>query len=230
MANEHRVAGHLGMVADEYDVMIRRLVPRYEQMLATIIEWLEGHVPPEGLVVDLGAGTGGLSAAILAELPDVHVQLVDIDPNMLEVAAARCSAYDGRVELRRGRFDDDLPRCNAVVASLALHHVKRHADKRELYRAVLDALEPSGLIVVGDALLHSDGLERIRMVEGLYRYMEQNGISRTEAQAHFAQWQEEDFYVALPDELRLLAEAGFEHPDVFWRDGAIAVYGAFKGR
>lgn len=217
------------MLADEYDVTIRRLVPHYEQMLATVIRWLDGHVPPRGLVVDLGAGTGGLSAAILAAMPDVHVQLVDIDPNMLQVAAARCAAYDGRYELRRGRFEDDLPRCDAVVASLALHHVERQAEKRELYRAVLGALEPTGLIVVGDALMYPDGPERIRMVEDMYRHMERHGMSRAEAEAHFAQWQEEDFYLSLPDELRILAEAGFRHPDVFWRDGAIAVYGAFKG-
>jgi tRNA (cmo5U34)-methyltransferase len=228
MSNEHRVAGHLGMVADEYDETIRRLVPHYGRMLATVVQWLEGHVPPGGLIVDLGAGTGGLSAAILAALPDVRVRLVDIDPNMLEVAAARCSAYDGRYELREGRFEDELPRCHAVVASLALHHVERHADKRELYQAVLDALEPSGLVVVGDALLYPDGPERSRMVEALFGHMEQTGFSRTEARAHFAQWQEEDFYVSLPDELRLLAEAGFHRPDVFWRDGIIAVYGAFK--
>jgi len=39
---------------------------------------------------------------------------------------------------------------------------------------------------------------------------------------------EEDFYVPLPDELRLIGDAGFPRPDVFWRDGLIAVYGGFK--
>jgi tRNA (cmo5U34)-methyltransferase len=216
------------MVADEYDATIRALVPHYERMLATIVHWLEGHVPDGGLVVDLGAGTGGLSAAILAALPDVRVELVDVDPNMLEIAATRCSAYDGRFELRRGSFEDDLPKCNAVVASLALHHVETHAEKRELYRAILDSLEPGGLVVVGDALLYPDGPERLRMVEGLYAHMGRNGISPVEAEAHFAQWQEEDFYVSLPDELGLLATAGFPRPDCFWRDGITAVYGAFK--
>ena len=229
MPAEHRVAGHLGMAADEYDETIRALVPHYERMLATVVRWLDGHVPAGGLVVDLGAGTGGLSAAILAALPDVRVQLVDIDPNMLEIAATRCAAYDGRYELRRGRFEDELPKCSAVVASLALHHVEKHDAKRELYGAILDALEPGGLVVVGDGLLYPDGPERQRMVEDLYAHMGRNGISATEAETHFAQWQEEDFYVPLPDELALLAAAGFERPDCFWRDGLIAVYGAFKG-
>jgi methylase of polypeptide subunit release factors len=48
-------------------------------------DWLDGHVPPGGLIVDLGAGTGSLSAAILDALPYVHVQLVDVDPDTGEM-------------------------------------------------------------------------------------------------------------------------------------------------
>jgi len=229
MSADHRVAGHLGVTADGYDRMIRSFIPGYDRMLATVVHWLDGHVPSDGLVIDLGAGTGALSAAILGALPDVHVQLVDVDPNMLEVAATRCSAYPGRYELRQARFDDPLPRCHAVVASLALHHVPRHDEKRELYRSIFDALEPAGLVVVADALVHPEGPEHDRMIEDLFAHMERNGMTADEAAGHFAQWQEEDFYVSLPDELALIAGAGFPRPDVFWRDGFDAVYGAFKG-
>src|SRR5712691_10622105 len=121
MPAEHRVAGHLGVAADEYDQTIRAFIPSYDRMLASVVHWLDGHVRRGDLVVDLGAGTGGLAAAILDAFPDLCVELVDIDPNMLEVAAARCSGYRGRYELRHARFGDRLPRCDAVVASLALH-------------------------------------------------------------------------------------------------------------
>jgi tRNA (cmo5U34)-methyltransferase len=225
---EHRVAGHLGVAADEYDRAIRTFIPSYDRMLATIVHWLDGHVPAGGLVVDLGAGTGGLSAAILDALPDVCVQLVDVDPNMLDVAAARCAAHDGRFELRRARFDEELPRCHAVVATLALHHVRTHDEKRELYRAILVALEHGGLVAVGDLLIHPVGPERQRMLADWYAHMERNGISAAEADGHFAQWAEEDVYVSLPDELGLLAAAGFPRPDCFWRDGGLAVYGGFR--
>jgi hypothetical protein len=66
------------------------------------------------------------------------------------------------------------------------------------------------------------------MFRDLYVHMEDNDIPREEAGAHLAQWAQEDFYVSLPDELGLIAAAGFPRPDCFWRDGLIAVYGAFK--
>ena len=228
MSADHRVAGHLGVAADEYDRTIRMFIPNYERMIATVVHWLDGHVPAGGLVVDLGAGTGGLSAAILNALPDVRVRLVDVDPNMLEIAATRCAAHAGRYDLRHARFQDPLPRCQAVVASLALHHVATHTEKRELYRAISNALEPGGLIVVADALVYPEGPERRRMIEDLYAHMERNGITAAEADRHLAQWAQEDFYVPLPDELALIAAAGFARPDCFWRDGLIAVYGASK--
>lgn len=228
MSVEHRVAGHLGVAADDYDRTIRTFIPNYERMVATVVQWLEGHVPPGGLVVDLGAGTGALGAAILDALPDVRVELVDIDPNMLEVAAARCSTHAGRFEPRHARFDDELPRCHAVVASLALHHVAADGDKRDLYRAIHAALEPGGLVVVADALVYDDGPERERMIDRLFAHMALGGISASEARAHLAQWAQEDAYKTLPRELGLIREAGFPRPDVFWRDGLIAVYGAFK--
>jgi tRNA (cmo5U34)-methyltransferase len=228
MPDEHRVAGHLGVAADDYDRTIRTFIPNYGRMISTIVQWLDGHVPAGGLVVDLGAGTGGLSAAILDALPDVRVLLVDVDPNMLEVAAARCARHAGRFELRRARFEEGLPGCHAVAASLALHHVATQAEKRELYGAVLTALEANGMIVVGDMLIHPEGPERRRMLRDWYVHMECNGISAVEADAHFAQWAEEDHYVSLPDELALIAAAGFPRPECFWRDGGLAVYGAFK--
>ena len=228
MAAEHRVAGHLGVAADEYDRTIRTFIPKYELMLGTIVHWLAGRVPAGGLVMDLGAGTGALSAAILDRLPHVRVQLVDVDPNMLEVAAARCAAHDGRFELRHARFEDPLPRCHAVVATLALHHVRTQDAKRALYCSIHGALEPDGLVAVGDVLTYADGPERRGMLSDWYVHMAAHGITAAEADGHFAQWAEEDVYMTLPDELALIADAGFPRPEIFWRDGLLTVYGGFR--
>ena len=228
MPHEHRVAGHLGVEPEEYDRAIRTFIPQYDRMLETIVHWLSANVPAGGFVVDLGAGTGALSAAILEGLPEVRVQLVDVDANMLQAAATRCAPHAGRFDLRRGRFQEELPHCHAVVATLALHHVPDHEEKRELYRAIHAALEPGGLVVIGDLLIHPEGPERRQMLRDWYAHMARHGIGEEEADAHFAQWAEEDHYVGLVEELELLHAAGFPRPDCFWRDGGITVYGGYK--
>jgi hypothetical protein len=53
------------------------------------------------------------------------------------------------------------------------------------------------------------------------------GETENGARACFAEWAHEDHYLPLSSELALLAEAGFSHPDCWFRRGPVAVFGAF---
>src|SRR2546423_8826569 len=118
--SDHSVSAHLRLAVDDYDRLIRQWIPGYEAMLDTIVGILDASLPPEPVVLDLGAGTGAMGGAILDRIPRARVRMLDIDPAMLEICATRAG---GRGELVRGSFDDELPPCDAVVATLALHHV-----------------------------------------------------------------------------------------------------------
>ncbi len=224
----HRVLGHLGVQAREYDRAIRMYIPAYDEMVATVVRWLDGHLPAGGLVVDLGAGTGALSVAILDALPSARVLLVDVDPSMLEVARARVAPHADRAELRRAAFADPLPQCDAVVASLALHHVADLADKRALYRRIHDALRPGGVLLIADVTVHEDGPERRRVFAEWSTAMQAHGITAAEAERNFAQWAGEDRYYPLLAELGALAAAGFPRPESFWKHGPSTVFGGFR--
>ncbi|MFN0250469.1 MAG: class I SAM-dependent methyltransferase [Kofleriaceae bacterium] len=239
-ATEHRVASHLGVSTADYDAQIRRWIPHYDEMLATVVSLLDRHIYvrlPAGatpIVTDLGAGTGALSAAVLDGVPGANVVLVDIDPAMLDAARARLTlplgsrTHTARAELRRSTFTDGLSPSDAVVASLALHHVVDLADKRALYRSIHAALRPGGVLLIADATVHAEGPEH----DAIYRYwaahMATHGIGADEAAQLFAQWAKEDTYRPLATELALLAEAGFTRPDAFWKRGPMTVYGGFR--
>ncbi len=219
---EHRVLDHLGLTAREYDEQIRRWIPAYEDMIAGVIG-LAG-----GFVIDLGTGTGALGARILAASPTTRVRFVDIDPAMLESAAARVREYADRVELVQARFSDALVPCDAVVASLALHHVGDVDAKRDLYRRVHEVLRPGGVFAIGDATTYEDGPAHDRAY-GVWRdWMGRHGIERAEADGLFAQWAREDRYLPLALELDLLRDAGFTQPECFWRFGPMTVYGGYR--
>ena len=58
--------------------------------------------------------------------------------------------------------------------------------------------------------------------------MEEQGLSRAQAQQQFADWAKEDHYPPLATEFRLLAEAGFAQPDCFWRIAPFTVFGGVR--
>ena len=225
--SEHRVASHLGVSAADYDRQIRRFIPGYDEMLREVVSLLDEVLPASPLVADLGAGTGALAGAILDAIPRARALLVDIDPHMLEVAKTRLAPHAARVELRHARFEDPLPACDAIVASLSLHHVPDVDAKRALYRHLRSSLAPGGLLLSADATLHAAGPEHDRIFRVWTAGMFDAGIGPGEAESLFAQWSTEDTYQPLSVELALLAEAGFARPECFWRRGPVTVFGAF---
>ncbi len=224
----HSVKRHLRVRADDYDVQIRRFIPHYEEMITTGVEVLAALAPADAHVLDLGGGTGALSAAVLDGLPGVHVTVLDIDPDMLAEARQRLARFEGRVSFREGSFLDPLLDPDAVVASLALHHIHDLQEKAALYRAIRDALSPGGVLVNLDAAVTEgaqlNGLVFDRMAAG----MGEHGISDAEARGHFAAWAKEDRYFPLDVELGALREAGFDEVECLWRRGLCAVTCALR--
>jgi tRNA (cmo5U34)-methyltransferase len=222
---EHRVSSHLGLAVTDYDTLIRRWIPAYDTMLDTVVSIVRTLRAP--LVVDLGAGTGALGGAILERVPHARVHLVDIDPNMLELAGARVARFGERTSCVRGSFAEVLSPCDAVVASLAFHHVASRDDKRALYRRVREALRPGGVLAIADATVQEHGRAHDWVYEVWAAHMAAHGIPRAEADQLFANWAKEDTYQPLHVELSLLADAGFESPECFWKHGPMSVYGGF---
>jgi tRNA (cmo5U34)-methyltransferase len=147
---------------------------------------------------------------------------------MLDAARERVAPFGDRAELVHASFDAALPPCDAVVASLALHHVPELERKRALYARIFEALRPGGCLVIADATVHEQGAERDRIYIIWSEWMARQGIAQPEADALFAKWAGEDRYYPLATELGLLADAGFARPDCFWKYGPMTVYGGFK--
>jgi tRNA (cmo5U34)-methyltransferase len=105
------------------------------------------HVAADvGRVLDLGTGDGRLLALLGRERPGMRGVGLDVSDLMLEAARAR---FDGakNTELVEHDMAKPLPnlgRFDAVVSSMAIHHLE-HERKRKLYSEVFQALEPGGI-------------------------------------------------------------------------------------
>ena len=224
----HSVKRHLDVDAEGYDVAIRRFIPYYDDMLATGVELLASSAPPGAHILDLGGGTGALSAAVLGALPEARVTLLDVDRAMLGAARRRLARFGDRVELRAASFLDPLPAADAVMASLALHHVHDLGAKTDVYRAIHDALTPGGAFVNLDAAVSEGTRLRALTFRRWAAGMAEHGITEAEARGHFAAWADEDRYFPLDEELAALRRAGFAEVECFWRRGASAICCALR--
>jgi tRNA (cmo5U34)-methyltransferase len=221
----HSVRRHLRLEIDDYDATIRRFIPGYEEMLS-VAAGAVASVTPER-VVDLGAGTGGLSEAILGRREVGVVELLDVDPEMMEHARSRLGRFGDRVVFTIRSYDEPFRAGDAFAASLSLHHIPSLDRKAVLFARVYDALPSGGVFVNADANMPESLEAREPLVRVWAEHQVRQGIAEDQAWAHFDEWAEEDTYLPLESELAALRRIGFE-ADQVWSVGPIGVVVARK--
>ncbi|MEM6666443.1 MAG: methyltransferase domain-containing protein [Pseudomonadota bacterium] len=193
--------------AETYDGDRRTLLPDFDRLYGAVLQPLRG-LPGDAAILDLGAGTGLLSAMVRKQCPDAHLTVTDLVPAMVEKAAERF-ASDPRTRVHALDLrSDPLPgEQDAVISSLAIHHLE-DAQKVDLFAQVFAALKPGGLFVnldqfrdpdpTVDAGLHAAWLEAVR------------AAGATEAAIGAAlERMTADRNARLDDQVRWLEEAGF---------------------
>ena len=216
----HSVRSHLGIEIRSYDETIRRFIPGYEAMLEVAARELVGNAPE--LVLDLGAGTGALSEAVLLADAEVNVDLIDVDPEMLAQARARLAGFAERARFSGISFLGPLPSSDGAAASLSLHHIRTLDSKRSLYRTIYEALRPGGTFVNADAAVPAEPSAQEEVLRHWVGHMVNCGIAESAGYEHLERWAEEDTYFPLEDELEAVEAAGFV-ADCVWRQGPMAV-------
>ncbi len=219
-------AAHLGIQLRDYDARIRTFIPRYEEMLDAAAAVLTGLDRRPSVVVDLGVGTGALAAKCAKASPRAQIIGIDSDAGMLALARARLRR---RFSAVRGDFlSVALPRCDAIVASFALHHTPTQRRKRALYARCFSALRRGGVLVNADCSLAMRREQRTQD-HAAWRAHLTRVYSGGQADKYLRTWAREDVYLSLDDEVSLLRSVGFA-VDVAWRIGSFAVVVAMKRR
>jgi tRNA (cmo5U34)-methyltransferase len=230
------VAGVFDAVAEEYDEPRRRLVPCFEEFYGTAVAVAaHGLRDLRGLwgrggpfrVLDLGAGTGLLSARLAAALPAVHLTLVDAAPAMLAVARRRLTGL-GIAHTTRVADLADLAAVaggpyDAVVSALAIHHLD-DAGKRALFGRVRQALVSGGVFVNAEQVAGpTPALDRRYDAVWLAQI---RALGATEEEIAGARRRMAyDRPASVADQCAWLAEAGFADVDCSFKHWRFAVYG-----
>src|SRR5215510_11881277 len=223
MSTSHSVASHLAVTPSKYDARIRSLIPLYDDLIAEVARALDHAARPVRTIVDLGIGTGALARACLERAPSARIWGIDADQDMMAIARTRLGGLSRRVTMATGSFmDAPLPPCDAMVASYALHHIRTTRDKLAFYRRCHRALRPGGVLINGDCAPASTPRGFARDLDVWFAHLSTTFGSRARGRRVYESWADEDVYVPLADEIRLLERAGFA-VDVPWRRSPFAV-------
>ena len=222
-AASHSVSAHLALSPAKYDARIRSLIPLYDELIAEAARALGHAARPVRTVVDLGIGTGALARACLDSAPGARVWGIDADPDMMAIARTRLGRQSPRVTMTTGSFlDEPLPSCDAMVASYSLHHIRTTRAKLAFYRRCYRALRPGGVLINGDCAPASTPRGFARDLDVWFTHLGKTFGSRAKGRRVYESWADEDVYVPLAEEIRLLERAGFT-VDVPWRRSPFAV-------
>jgi tRNA (cmo5U34)-methyltransferase len=228
MNKMQNVKDHFEEEAQEFDQIIIKLIPYYQQMLDALITSIPHPENKRIKVIDLGCGTGTISKMVKTRYPLAVMHCVDIAPNMLEVARHKLSAYPDisyeEADLSHYYFSDSY---DAVLSSLALHHLAADKDKMDLYSKVYEALNPDGIFFNADNVLGSNTvLQENDMVH--WKYFMRKSVKEDELRQWIDVHEKEDHPANLIEQLHWLRNIGFIDIDVIWKYFNFAVYGGFK--
>jgi tRNA (cmo5U34)-methyltransferase len=219
--------------ARDYDRARRQLVPCFDDFYGAVLEFLTFGRDEPVRFLDLGAGTGLLSALIGEAFPNARITLVDFSGEMLEKARQRFApggAASDRFELRVGDFAREhlSDEYDAIVSALAIHHLENES-KKALFRGIHGVLSEGGVFVNADQVLGATPEIEERYQEWWLREAREKGVSETDLAASRERI-EADKNATLESQLAWLEEAGFEAVDCPYKNRRFAVYGGRKPR
>ncbi len=212
--------------AADYNAARRRLVPPFDSFYGTAVAAVRLAGPSPARILDLGAGTGLLSAMLRSAFPDTHLTLLDAAPQML--AQARIALGEKRVTYDERDLSDPIPTgpWDAIVSALAIHHLD-NPEKQRLIKRIHGELGPGGVFVNAEQVAGpSSLLDRV--------YADWHESSARRAGSEESEWNaavarmRHDQCATVEDQLAWLRRAGFTHADCLFKDHRFAVLVALR--
>jgi len=230
MEKEHSdlVKEHFEAKYYDYDALIRKLIPNYEQMHRSVIDLVDVKSEKPALL-DLGIGTGETALHLLEKYPQATIDGFDISPKMIEQGRARL-----RERLDQVRFtEQDIKNLDlgdqsydAGIAVLSVHHLNSE-QKQALFKKLFNHLKEGGIFVLGDIVKFDSEEETRAKEEGWRAFLIQN-LGQDEGQYWFENYQQEDLPSSVNEQLHWFRDAGFSDARSAWEYMNYAVFFARK--
>jgi len=223
-----RIRKAFDAVATGYDAQRAHIIPDMRRYYGAAV-WAAESSAGAPAILDIGAGTGLLSAMLLEKYPAATIALLDISEKMLAVAKER---FRGRknISFRTGdysRVDLGGP-YDLVCSSLSIHHLAPD-DKRRLFDRIFLALAPDGVFVNADQAEGETPYFSKKYREYWDDFLQSGPLGAPETAEIRNRRDTLDRNEKLSVQLQWLHETGFSDVDVVYKNRTFIVTVARKG-
>ncbi|MCL0101538.1 class I SAM-dependent methyltransferase [Dehalococcoidia bacterium] len=215
-----------------------RRTPRFELMTEIIPYPNDANLR----ILDIGAGYGPVTKAVLEVFPNAFVVAHDYSEQMLGHAKDGLTHQGHRVGFHKSDlFSADWHHgCggpfNAVVSSLAIHNLQSPSRIKQLYQEICDQIVDGGCFLNLDLIsaptpsLQKTYWTTMMRHRKMVREGEQKDNPRTDHAIDESAVEENwpPFPATLDQQLDWLREAGFQTVDCFWKEMGMALVAGFK--
>jgi len=237
-----------------WERVMRGYLPQREGCLATLGAVLGQLVGERPRLLDLGAGTGAASAALLDRLPRARCVAVEFDPVLAEVGRRTLGTAGGCLrwvdaDLRDPAWVAAVDGPFDAIASLAVLHMLPRSRQAELYAELWRLLSAGGVLLIAD-FVAPDGLRMRGAIESLETGRAEAAVTAGTARS-FAGWWDEiaaepelgsllserarrlgagsgDHVMSAGEHAVALSSAGFTEVDTVWQDAGTRLFAALR--
>ncbi len=216
--------------APGYDRTARASMPAYGDLHRALLHGIPFLPTRSFRVLELGVGTGTLTALVLSAFPHAELVGVDLSPRMITEAHRKVRPWRDRVSLVAGDLGTfPAGEYDAVLSALAVHHLPDR-EKWRLFRRIFRALPPGGYFGDGDDHLPEDSTfdNRYAQIASSLAPRGPNAGGWTIPQEVWHEHEQFDHPCTVASELAGLQRVGFGHVGNPWRFYGQAVVWAYK--
>lgn len=222
------IQNQFNAVSEKYDRQRRFLIPCFDDFYGTALA-LSENVSAVKSILDVGAGTGLMSAFFHEKYPEAKITLVDISKEMLKKAEERFEGNENISFLNANFSTVDLPEnhYDLVVSGLAIHHLPNEL-KQQLFGKITKTLKPGGWFINADQVLGETEVAEKVFTENWKNHVEQNpNLTDEEKQSAFERIKV-DIMAPLKPQLEWLENAGLQNANCYYQYYNFVVFAANK--
>lgn len=215
-------------VSAKYDRQRPLLIPCFQDFYRMALK-VADQVESVHSILDIGAGTGLLSAFFKQKFPKAHCTLVDFSEEMLQKAKTRFIGEEGfsfrQEDITQADFGED--QYNLVISSLAIHHLEDE-QKKVLFQKIHKSLRKGGYFINADQVLgENETAEAFFKSDWTNHVLNQQKLTAEEKETAFKRVRL-DKMAKLSDQLRWLEEAQLYDAHCYYQYMNFVVFAAHK--